>query len=231
LPDATGRHDLTRAGRKPGISTKEKNVAYHYLRNEIDTTIEMLAMKYPKCFFADHRMRLPLKKNIEADLETDGAKIDPYLLTQTLEWYQSSWGYLYAVIGGKPRIDLNGKEVASVTQQERAAAEKKLAESKRADALKRQSYSSHSSGASNGRLPPAVLPRVPESINPALSIISGFKELKKKLHTESEELAARMREIFPAELVELFPDLERSISKMMEGATEVIEYCSGKKVT
>ena len=97
-------------------------------REDIDMTIEMLATKYPKCFFADHRMRLPLKKNIERDLEKDGTKIDAYLLGRVMEWYKQSFGYNYAIHNGKKRVDLNGVEVEAVTDQERGNAIKAINE-------------------------------------------------------------------------------------------------------
>ncbi len=100
-------------------------------REDVDNIIEMLAATYPKAFFVDHRLRLPLKKNVEADLEKAGTKIDPYLLARVMEFYKGCYGYNYAIYHGKKRVDLDGNEVESVTQKERDAAMKHIQETKR----------------------------------------------------------------------------------------------------
>jgi hypothetical protein len=99
-------------------------------RLDWDATIEMLAATYPKCFFMDHKQRLPLKKNIDEDLLRNGMKIDPFLLEKAMDRYKISFGYNYAIVNGKRRINLDGKEVESVTMEERRAADKHIKEAK-----------------------------------------------------------------------------------------------------
>jgi sRNA-binding protein len=98
---------------------------YRFNREETEEVIRMLADKYPKCFFADPRQRRPLKKNLLADLQGDGFPAAYELLSAALEWYQSHFSYRYALEAGAKRVDLTGKEVSTVTEQEHLAAQKK----------------------------------------------------------------------------------------------------------
>src|SRR5215467_2779524 len=92
-------------------------------RDETEDTIQGLAERYPKAFFVNPRQRRPLKKNILSDLEKDGAPFAPELLSSALSWYQSHFSYQYALEAGAKRIDLTGKEVSTVTEQEQRAAQ------------------------------------------------------------------------------------------------------------
>jgi len=65
-----------------------------------------------------------LKQNIVADLVKDpDFDVAPELIESAVNWYKSHIGYDYAVstIGSK-RIDLNGREVGTVTEAEARAA-------------------------------------------------------------------------------------------------------------
>ena len=105
-------------------------MSYRPNREENEETIRMLVDRYPKCFFADPRLRRPLKKNITADLQQDGLPATYELIAGAVEWYQSHFGYQYSLETGARRINLNGKEVGTVTEQEHLAAEKKVKEGK-----------------------------------------------------------------------------------------------------
>jgi sRNA-binding protein len=90
----------------------------------------MLADRYPRCFFDDPRQRLPLAKNLLTDLQKDGFPVASELLTAALDWYQGHFGYLYRLQAGARRFGLDGSEVGTVTEQEQANAQKKVAEGK-----------------------------------------------------------------------------------------------------
>jgi sRNA-binding protein len=104
---------------------------YRYTREETEELIRFLAERFPKCFFEDPRLRRPLKKNILADLEQAGFPAAQDLTRAAIDWYQSHFGYSYALHAGAKRIDLNGNEVGTVTESEQAAARKKIAERKK----------------------------------------------------------------------------------------------------
>jgi sRNA-binding protein len=48
-----------------------------------------------------------------------------------VSWYQGNFEYQYALQAGNRRIDLDGKEVDTVTEQDQRDAEKYIAERKR----------------------------------------------------------------------------------------------------
>lgn len=104
---------------------------YHPHRDESEETIARLTERYPKAFFVVPQQRKPLKKNILADLQKDGAPFAYELLSSALDWYQNHFGYQYALEAGAKRVDLNGKEVGTVTEQEQRVAQIKIKEGKR----------------------------------------------------------------------------------------------------
>jgi sRNA-binding protein len=104
-------------------------MAYLPNRDESEQTIRLLAERYPKCFFFDPRQRKPLKRGIVLDLEKDGFPEAAYA-ARAVDWYQSHFGYQYALQAGVKRIDLHGKEVGTVTEQEQYAAQTKIKEDK-----------------------------------------------------------------------------------------------------
>jgi sRNA-binding protein len=101
-----------------------------YKPNRIDSenVIGALAKTYPKTFFEDAKLRLPLKKNILADLEADGFPVNHVMLAPAVDWYMSHVLYQYKLIQGAKRVDLTGKEVGTVTEQEEVEARKTIAE-------------------------------------------------------------------------------------------------------
>jgi sRNA-binding protein len=95
-----------------------------YTRQQTEDAIQLLAELYPKCFFADTKQRRPLKHNIVADLINDGVELGRELVRNSVDWYESSFGYQHALQAGVKRIDLQGNLGAAVTEQEqRNAAE------------------------------------------------------------------------------------------------------------
>jgi sRNA-binding protein len=98
-----------------------------YVNREMkEATIERLAEAYPRCFFADPKQRIPLKKSIIDDLLKDGFPVAKELLVASVEWYQSHMRYQYALVTGAPRVDLLGKTGSKVTEQEHKAAQKQI---------------------------------------------------------------------------------------------------------
>jgi ProP effector len=106
---------------------KQVVTAYRPDRYESEQLIQMLVETYPQCFFEVPRQRRPLKKNILNDLINDGFPVARKPLGCAIDWYQSHYGYHYALQAGAERIDLNGKAAGKVTQHEATAAQKYIA--------------------------------------------------------------------------------------------------------
>jgi sRNA-binding protein len=90
----------------------------------------MLCESYPKCFFENPKQRRPLRKDITADITKDKHfVVAPEMITAAVEWYKTHIGYDYAMsIAGAKRIDLDGKEVGTVTEQEALGAKQRIDE-------------------------------------------------------------------------------------------------------
>ena len=106
-------------------------MAIRISRDESEQAIQQLAELYPKTFFLDPPQRKPLKKNIIADLQRDGAPFAPELLASAVDSYQTHFGYQYALQAGAKRVDLNGREVGTVTEPEHLAARTKIISDRR----------------------------------------------------------------------------------------------------
>ena len=104
-------------------------------RTEIDAMVKALADRFPKCFFEDPHLRRPLKQDILIDLQREGLAPD---FKRAIKWYESHFAYQYALQAGNKRIDLNGNETGTVTEQEQHDAEKYIAQCKQASAHKRE---------------------------------------------------------------------------------------------
>jgi sRNA-binding protein len=115
-------------------------MTYYPTREESEAAIRTLANSYPKCFFENPRVRRPLKRNILADLEKDGAPVDPELLPHVIRWYESHFGYQYQIRAGAKRIDLNGKEVQAISETEQHGAESYIAKRKQENQERGQSH-------------------------------------------------------------------------------------------
>jgi sRNA-binding protein len=77
-------------------------------------------------------IRRPLKRNILVDLEQAGFPAAHELIAAAVDWYQGHFGYLFALQAGAKRLDLDGKEVSTVTESEQDAALKKIKEGQKA---------------------------------------------------------------------------------------------------
>jgi hypothetical protein len=96
----------------------------HY-RQDHNQVIELLADCYPKAFFVNPRMRVPLKNRVDKDIDPKeityaaGHPVDVY---GAVRWYQSHFGYLLQLQTGASRIDLHGNPCGTVTSDEAIAA-------------------------------------------------------------------------------------------------------------
>src|SRR5262249_14597033 len=90
----------------------EKRFPADYLKD----LIEELAEIYPKCFFTD-KFKRPLKKNIILDLEKDGFHDDADRKA-AITYYMRDWNYRGCLQAGTKRVDLEGREVGTVTLTE-----------------------------------------------------------------------------------------------------------------
>src|SRR5947207_1439020 len=100
---------------------------YKFDRQELEDSIQKLAERYPRCFFVNPRLRQPLKKNIEKDLQKDGFAT-PELISASVAWYKSHISYQYNLETGAKCLDLDGKEVGTLTELEQRAARMKIQE-------------------------------------------------------------------------------------------------------
>jgi sRNA-binding protein len=102
-------------------------MVYKFDRKELEDCLLMLAERYPRCFFVNPRLRQPLKKNIEADLQKDGFA-SPELISASVDWYKSHISYQYNLETGAKCLDLDGKEAGTVTELEQRVARMKIRE-------------------------------------------------------------------------------------------------------
>ena len=103
---------------------------YPYSRYDVEEFVRMLSTHYPKCFFEEGRQRRPLKlgiaTNIIADKDFDA---NPELIAAGVDWYISHISYQISLsVAGSKRIDLDGCEVGTVTEQEAIAAQQRANE-------------------------------------------------------------------------------------------------------
>jgi sRNA-binding protein len=200
---------------------------------DLNLMLQHLVGKYPKTFAVDSYERQPLAASVlDEVMRREGWTREN--ATAILKYYHHPWEFRRRFKAGINRIDLDGRANGKLTDEDartvREEAKRQMDEKKaRKIAAPAPVFPQHNgsilapaAAATNGTANA-------EATNPAMHIILGVKALKQTLKVQSEELARQLREIFPAELIELFPDLERSVSKMMEGAEEVVKYCSDKQ--
>lgn len=93
--------------------------------------ISYLTEKFPECFSVKGQVK-PLKVGIFQDLSeklTDDETVSKTRLRQALRHYTSSWRYLKAIKVGTFRVDIDGKEVAKIDEDQANYASKTLKES------------------------------------------------------------------------------------------------------
>jgi ProP effector len=93
--------------------------------------ITYLTEKFPECFSVKGQVK-PLKVGIFQDLSEkliDDDTVSKTRLRQALRHYTSSWRYLKAIKVGTFRIDIDGKDVAKIDEEQANYASKTLKES------------------------------------------------------------------------------------------------------
>ncbi|TMM43741.1 RNA chaperone ProQ [Colwellia ponticola] len=100
-------------------------------RTSTKDIIAYLTEKFPACFSIKGPVK-PLKIGIFQDLaeKLDGDEtVSKTRLRQALRHYTSSWRYLKVIKVGTARVDIEGKEVAQIDEEQAAYASKALKES------------------------------------------------------------------------------------------------------
>jgi ProP effector len=93
--------------------------------------ISYLTEKFPECFSIKGQVK-PLKVGIFQDLSeklADDETVSKTRLRQALRHYTSSWRYLKAIKVGTFRVDIDGKDVAKIDEDQANFASKTLKES------------------------------------------------------------------------------------------------------
>lgn len=93
--------------------------------------ITYLTEKFPECFSIKGPVK-PLKVGIFQDLAeklSDDETVSKTRLRQALRHYTSSWRYLKAIKTGAFRVDIDGKDVAEIDEEQANYASKTLKES------------------------------------------------------------------------------------------------------
>jgi len=93
--------------------------------------IAYLTEKFPECFSVKGQVK-PLKVGIFQDLSeklTDDETVSKTRLRQALRHYTSSWRYLKAIKVGAYRVDIDGKDVSKIDEEQANYASKTLKES------------------------------------------------------------------------------------------------------
>lgn len=100
-------------------------------RTSTKDIIAYLSEKFPECFSIKGPVK-PLKIGIFQDLAeklNEDETVSKTRLRQALRHYTSSWRYLKAIKVGVSRVDIDGKEVAQIDEEQASYASKTLKES------------------------------------------------------------------------------------------------------
>jgi sRNA-binding protein len=191
------------------------------LNQDHNEVIGVLAQLYPKAFFIDPRQRLPLKKNIVADL---GAAADKelafYNVGPAVDWYGNHIGYDYALQAGRERVDLHGTVVGKVSEQEGLEAQQRITQKREVIASRRPRPNPHATLVElhNRREIPDDQFRKVEALERAQSedlvtiidaVISALSKAKELLGMKDEELKQVLIETAFAVAVRHFQKIQR----------------------
>lgn len=110
------------------LQTVDKNIV-------IKELVELLVKQFPNCFAIDKTLIKPLKIGILEDLfvffDTYEPKVSRKNLRNAIRFYTQSWQYLSCFKKGQVRVDLQGNEVAPLTDEEITEAQNRLNESRK----------------------------------------------------------------------------------------------------
>jgi sRNA-binding protein len=147
-------------------------------REEAEYAIKVLVEQYPRTFFPDPHSRLPLKRNLATDLERDGCPLTPQQISAGLDWYQHHFAYQYKLRAGSKRIDLNGKEIGSVTEAEQRAAISYVTKRKQ-EMREGQSIESTAALVRARRLPDDAMRKIDAPPDPLAQLQKHIKNLRR----------------------------------------------------
>jgi sRNA-binding protein len=111
--------------RKPDAARRKRQRQYARLRPQINALYDDLHQRYPRTFVRDPEQMHPLKIGISHDLRACIA-VPRRVLHYVLQRYTNQPAYLRALIAQRPRLDLCGQAVGTVTDDEREAAKAHL---------------------------------------------------------------------------------------------------------
>ena len=133
-------------------------------RTSTKEIIAYLTEKFPECFSIKGPVK-PLKIGIFQDLAdklSDDETVSKTRLRQALRHYTSSWRYLKVIKVGTFRVDIDGKDVAEIDEEQAAYASKTLKESqekfgnkKATDSEAKKPYKGKQSSTSDSNTKPA----------------------------------------------------------------------------
>jgi sRNA-binding protein len=97
-------------------------------QDKLNTIMVLLCCRFPKTFFVQEGRRRPLKLGVHHDIIAAlGAEIDPKELSVVLRVYTAGVHYLGMQRTAAWRIDLHGNVAGTVTTEEAAIAQQRLA--------------------------------------------------------------------------------------------------------
>ncbi|MEI6893083.1 MAG: RNA chaperone ProQ [Colwellia sp.] len=155
-------------------------------RTSTKDIIAYLAEKFPECFSIKGSVK-PLKIGIFQDLAEKliaDETVSKTRLRQALRHYTSSWRYLKVIKVGISRIDIEGKEVADIDEEQAAyasktlkASQEKFANKKTTDNESKKPYKGKQSIAAKGSVKPEDKQRDPAKFK---TVKSKTKKMIKK---------------------------------------------------
>jgi ProP effector len=110
---------------KRAARRRKEERRYERLRPQINAFYDHLHQRYPQTFFRDPEQVHPLKVGIGRDLRAQ-VEVPSRVLDYCLERYTRQRAYLRALVAQKPRLDLSGQAVGTVSEDERAHAQRRL---------------------------------------------------------------------------------------------------------
>jgi sRNA-binding protein len=190
--------------------------------DDLKRLFEHVVGKYQRCFKNDFYERQPLADNVIDELcVREGWNLDT--AKAIVKFYHFPWQFRSRFQGGMIRVDLDGK-VRGKLSVEDAEAIRHYALSQ----MKEQKEKHERIKNSGANIPVTFLPKVKIPEKPATSILSGLKQLKAQLAADVSELELKIQDLFPEELVEVLPDLERPISQLMEAIEQIQGLCKSR---
>ena len=111
--------------RKLAAERRKRERQYQRLRPQIDALYDELHQQYPQTFFRDPGKIHPLKIGIDHDLR-ERIAAPKRVLHYCMQRYATQPAYLRALIAQKPRLDLTGQAVGTVSDEDRESAQMRL---------------------------------------------------------------------------------------------------------